>query len=277
MGPIAGAEAASGQFPETTKTIFQNQDLNAPIITGALGDPGVQAQIDARRKQEAIAGTSPPAGEPVSAGLAGPKAVADITGKTIVAQAAPRAPGLIVPEVAPVDPLTGLAVGPGATTPAFSQAPQGPDTRATAATEAATTGAKAITDYSVGVLQGGITEGQGAQKVLNDVNQLRYLAKVMNSDGPMNQAQNRLASEMYDRFGLTLTQGQSAREVFNNYVAALMGDWRKDVGVQRLALPEIQLGASRCPTPTCPSTPSTARSISFKPRLKSATRWAKRR
>jgi hypothetical protein len=65
----------------------------------------------------------------------------------------------------------------------------------------------------------------------------------------MNQIQNKLADEMYQRFGMTTTGSESARQVFNNYVAALMGEWRKDVGVQRLALPEIQLGQLSLPNP----------------------------
>ena len=36
--------------------------------------------------------------------------------------------------------------------------------------------------------------------------------------------------------------------MFDNYVAALMADWRKDEGVQRLALPEIQLGQRSLPS-----------------------------
>ena len=71
----------------------------------------------------------------------------------------------------------------------------------------------------------------------------------MNNDGPMTQLQNKLADQMYQRFGLSATPGQSAREVFNNYVAALMGTWRRDEGIQRLALPEIQLGQLSLPNP----------------------------
>ena len=249
--PNAKEAAAIGQPETATKLDTQGQLLTAPIITGSLDDPNVQAQIDKRRTQQAIAGVTPPAGQPVSSGLAAPTAVADITGKTIVAQAAPRAPGQIVPVVPPTDVLTGqpVTVAPGATPPpgVVSQAPQGPNTAATAATAAAEATGKAGSEYANAQLQGGIQEGQGAQTVLNDVNQLRELAKVMNNDGPMNQAQNKLADEMYQRFGLTLTPGQSAREVFNNYVAALMGSWRKDVGIQRLALPEIQLGQLSLP------------------------------
>ena len=248
---LAGAAAAGGDETGASKLIAQGNELTAPVISGPLSDPNVQAQIDKRRTQQAVAGTTPPAGAPVSSGLAAPTAVADITQKNIVAQSAPRAPGQIVPAVPATDPLTGqpVAVAPGAAPPpgVISQKGAGPDTAATAATAAAEATGKAGSDYANTVLQGGIQEGQGAQTVLNDVHQLRYLASAMNSDGPMSQLQNKLADEMYQKFGLTLTPGQSAREVFNNYVAALMGSWRKDVGIQRLALPEIQLGQLSLP------------------------------
>jgi len=185
---------------------------------------------------------------PVPIAQAAPaQAIADITKQSLIEQAKPRAPTEIVPPIAPVNPLTGQPPKPGEA--GFSQSASGPDTGATSASAAAQTSGEAVSKYANATLQGGIEEGQGAQTVLNDVNQLRYLASVMNNDGPMNQAQNRIADEMYKRFGLTLTAGQSAREVFNNYVAALMGSWRKDVGIQRLALPEIQLGQLSLPNP----------------------------
>jgi hypothetical protein len=248
---LAAAAAAGGDETGASKLIAQGNELTAPVISGPLGDANVQAQIDKRRTEQAIAGTTPPAGQPVSSGLAAPTAVADITQKNIVAQSAPRAPSAIVSAVPPVDPLTGqpVTVAPGATPPSgvFSQPAQGPNAAATAETAAAEATGKAGSEYANSVLQGGIQEGQGAQKVLNDVNQLRQLAKLMNNETPWEQLQNKISDNLYQHLAITATPGQSAREVFNNYVAGLMGEWRKDVGVQRLALPEIQLGSLSLP------------------------------
>jgi hypothetical protein len=183
---------------------------------------------------------------------AGPQAVADITQKNIVARAAPQSPANVVPAVPPVDPLTGqpVTVAPGAALPSgvFSQSKQGPDTAAIADTAAADASSKAATEYAATQLQDGIAEGVASRKVLNDVAQLRRLGDLMDNDGMMTNAQNEIASRAYAALGLTLTPGQTAREVFDTYKAAIMANWRKDEGIQRLALPEIQLGQISLPS-----------------------------
>jgi hypothetical protein len=178
--------------------------------------------------------------------------VADITNKTITTQAAPRAPTSIVPPVAPIDPLTGqpVSVGPGAPPPpgTFSQQGAGPDTKATSASTTAETSSKAAADYAAAQLQDGIGEGLAARKVQSDIAQMRRLGDLMDNNGPMTQAQSEIASRLYSELGLTLTPGQTAREVFDTYKSAVMAAWRKDEGIQRLALPEIQLGNLSLPS-----------------------------
>ena len=241
--PASQAAAANKQFDTSVQLDAGNTLLNQPPITGPLDSPDTQAQLDKTAILRGQAKIPVTAEMPISSGEAANAATAKLTQESLGAQAKPRAPTEIVPAVAPTNPLTGAPASGGG----FAQAGSGPDTKATAASTSAEAQAKNTSEYAAGVLQGGIQEGQGAQKVLNDVNQLRYLASVMNNDGPMNQIQNKLADEMYKRFDLTMTGSESARQVFNNYVAALMGEWRKDVGVQRLALPEIQLGALSLP------------------------------
>ena len=246
--PGAKAAAANNQ-PDVAVQLDAADALSTkPPITGALSDPDVQRQIDQTTIQRGIAKIPVTADMPVSSGLAAPQATAKIVQQNLIDQSKNVDPTLIRRAIPPTDPLTGLPVAPD-TPGGFTQPAVGPDTGAITATEAAKATGKAGADYANTVLQGGISEGQGAATVLNDVNQLRYLAKIMNADGPMNQLQSKLADQMYQRFGLTLTPGQSAREVFNNYVAALMGTWRRDEGIQRLALPEIQLGQLSLPNP----------------------------
>ena len=244
---LAAEAAASGDTAGAAKIIAQSHVLdqgaalpqdtpvNAPALTTLSTEQGIAGVPQ-----------TPPAQ------TAGPRAVADITGKTIVAQAAPRAPTAIVPPVAPVDPLTGqpVVVAPGASPPAgvFSQPPQGPDTKATAASTAAEASAKAASDYASAQLQDGLSEGLAGRKVQNDVKQLRRLGDLMDNDGLMTNAQTELASRLYSELGLTLNPQQSAREVFDTYKGALMASWRKDEGIQRLALPEIQLGNISLPS-----------------------------
>ena len=239
--PFSKEAAASGQPDMAVQLDAGNTLLNQPPITGPLTDPDTQTALN---KRNILLGQAKIPVQP-DAGEAANEATAKLTQESLGAQAKPRAPTEIVPAVAPTNPLTGKPDASGG----FAQAGAGPDPNAIAASTSAEAQAKNTSEYAAGVLQGGIQEGQGAQKVLNDVNQLRYLASVMNNDGPMNQIQNKLADEMYQRFGLTTTGSESARQVFNNYVAALMGEWRHDVGIQRLALPEIQLGQLSLPNP----------------------------
>jgi hypothetical protein len=222
---LAAEAAASGDAATAGKIIAQSNVLdqgaalpqdtpvNAPALTTLSTEQGIAGVPQ-----------TPPAQ------TAGPRAVADITGKTIVAQAAPRAPTSIVP----IDPLTGqpVVVAPGATPPAgvFSQPAQGPDTKATAASTAAEASTKAATDYASAQLQDGMAEGLAGRKVQNDVNQLRRLGDLMDNTGLMTNAQTELASRLYSELGLTLNPG------------------RKDEGIQRLALPEIQLGNISLPS-----------------------------
>ena len=71
----------------------------------------------------------------------------------------------------------------------------------------------------------------------------------MNNETPWDQFQNRMGNALYEQLGITGSSSQTAREVFNNYVSQLMGKWRSQMGIQRLALPEIQLGALSLPNP----------------------------
>jgi hypothetical protein len=143
---------------------------------------------------------------------------------------------------APTTPPT-----PGATG-TVTVAPAPPDTGAISASTSAQASSKAATDFASAQLEEGISDGIAGKKVMTDIKQLRRLSDLMDNDGPMTQIQNEIASRAYSSIGLTPTQGQSAREVFDTYKAALMANWRKDEGIQRLALPEIQLGNISLPS-----------------------------
>ena len=145
----------------------------------------------------------------------------------------------------PNAPPTPPTPGPVGTT---TVAPAPPDTAATAATTSAQTSSKAATEFASAQLQEGVSDGLAGRKVMSDIKQLRRLGDLIDNDGMMTNAQNEIASRAYNELGLTLTPGQTAREVFDTYKAALMANWRKDEGIQRLALPEIQLGNISLPS-----------------------------
>ena len=271
---VAKTGAALGVQGAVTSAVTPDMDPETKAVVGSLALTDPAAAASALNKQRAFVGAGNlPVGTPINSPLvtqqnvrtemggmtpvplaqtAGPQAVADITQKNITTQAAPRAPGQVVPAVPPTDVLTGqpVTVAPGAALPSgvISQAGQGPNTAAIAATTAAEASTKAATDYASAQLQDGISEGLAGRKVLNDVNQLRRLGDLIDNDGLMTNAQTELASRLYSELGLTLNPQQSAREVFDTYKAALLASWRKDEGIQRLALPEIQLGNISLPS-----------------------------
>jgi hypothetical protein len=251
--PAAKGAAASGQFDTSTQLDAQGQLLNAPIISGSLNDPGVQAQIDKRRELQAIAKTPVAPGAPVSSGLAAPTAVADITQKNIVAQSAPRAPGQIVPAVPPVDPITGqpVAVAPGAPVPTgvVSQVAQGPNTAATAATASAETGAQNVAKARNEDVQADIDTGKTSQNMLRNIATLRQYSYLLPNDSIIDQATATAMNAAFGDLGVTLTAGQSATNAFKAIASQMIADSRKDMGIQRLAGPEIQALATMLPNP----------------------------
>jgi hypothetical protein len=243
---LAAAAAASGQEPDAAKLIAQGTAAQAPIITGSLDDPNVQKQIDDRKLMLTVAGAAPPAGAPVSAGLAAPQAVADITQKNLTTQAAPRAPSEVVPQVAPTNVLTGAPaapIAPGApqAPSTFNQPPRGPDTAATAATTGAEAGSKFAAEARVKDLKDDMDAMDSSQTLLRDIGLLRQAADALPNDTPMNQAQSAFVNRFFGEFGVTATEGQSARETFENIAKQMIGPSRRDVGVTRVAGPELGL------------------------------------
>jgi hypothetical protein len=250
---LAAEAAASGDPTGASKLIAQGNEAAAPVISGSLDDPNVQAQIDRRRTQQAVAGTTPPAGAPVSSGLAAPTAVADITQKNIVAQSAPRAPTAIVPQVTAIDPLTGqpVTVAPGAAPPpgVFSQLAQGPNTAATAATASAETGAQNVAKARNEDVQADIDTGKTSQNMLRNLATLRQYSYLLPNDSVIDQATATAMNAAFGDLGVTLTAGQSATNAFKAIASQMIADSRKDIGIQRLAGPEIQALATMLPNP----------------------------
>jgi hypothetical protein len=251
--PFSREAAAIGQPETANKLDTQNTLLTAPVISGSLEDPNVQAQIDQRRTQQAIAGVTPPAGQPVSSGLAAPTAVADITQKNIVAQSAPGSPANVVRAVPAVDPLTGqpVTVAPGATPPpgVFSQPAQGPNTAATAATASAETGAKNVAKARNEDVQADIDTGKTSQNMLRNLATLRQYSYLLPNDSVIDQATATAMNAAFGDLGVTLTAGQSATNAFKAIASQMIADSRKDMGIQRLAGPEIQALATMLPNP----------------------------
>ena len=248
---LAGAAAAGGDETGASKLIAQGNELTAPVISGSLTDPNVQAQIDKRRTQQAVAGTTPPAGAPVSSGLAAPTAVADITGKNIVAQSAPRAPTAIVPAVPPTDVLTGqpVTVAPGAAPPpgVISQTAQGPNTAATAASTAASTAADEGTKFRAGEVTADIASGTKALTLLRTVALMRQYANLLDNDTPLNQFSQHFTQAVKNELGITLDENQSARTAFEQLGNTLIASVRGDDGIIRTAGPELQFFAKALP------------------------------
>jgi hypothetical protein len=243
---LAGEAAAIGQPVDANKLVAQSELSTAPIITGDLTDPKVQSQIDQRRALQGVAGVPTPAGEPVSAGLAAPTAVSKLTQETLKAGAAPRAPGQIVPAVPPTNILTGEPAAPPAagapqTPGTFSQAPQGPDVAATAATTGAEAGSKFAAEARVKDLKDDMDAMDSSQTLLRDIGLLRQAADALPNDTPLNQAQSALMNRLFGATGMTFTEGQSARETFTNIAKQMIGPSRRDVGVTRVAGPELNL------------------------------------
>ena len=248
---LAAAAAASGDETGASKLIAQGNELTAPVISGPLGDADTQAKIDARRTQQAIAGTTPPAGAPVSSGLAAPTAVADITQKTLTTQAAPRAPTAIVPAVPPTDVLTGqpVTVAPGAAPPpgVISQAPQAPDIPAITQTKSAETAADAGTKFRADDVTSDMESGRKANDMLRTVALMRQYASLLDNDTPLHQLGMTFVNRVKDELGVTLDPNQSARNAFEQLGNQLIAETRKDDGVQRVAAPELNFFSRALP------------------------------
>jgi hypothetical protein len=248
---LAAEAAASGDAPAAGKLIAQGNEMTAPVISGPLTSPSVQTQIDQRRTQQAIAGTTPPAGQPVSAGLVPAQTAADVAKKTIEAQAAPRSPDQVVPTVAPTDVTTGqpVNVAPGAPPPpgVVSQQGSGPDTAAITASATAKTAADTGTKFRADDLTSDMESGRKANDMLRTVALMRMLAGEIDNDTPVGQLASGIANRIKDQFGITLNPSQSARNAFEQIGNQLISETRKDDGVLRVAGPELSFFGKTLP------------------------------
>jgi hypothetical protein len=257
LGPLARSAAFTdpkvAEALAATGRVFGAGNLGAGSAANMFTDPNLSAATNALINNQQLAGMTRPQGQGPTVALT-PQTKAVDTGAAIGAtQAAPRAPGQVVAPttidlttgaVTPTAPAAGGTPAPGQVT----VQPVGPNTGAISASTTAEASSKAAADYAAAQLQDGISEGLAARKVANDVAQMRRLGDLMDNDGAMTQAENEIASRAYAAIGLTLTPGQTAREVFDTYKSAVMASWRKDEGIQRLALPEIQLGNLSLPS-----------------------------
>jgi hypothetical protein len=137
--------------------------------------------------------------------------------------------------VAPTAPGTPQAPG------TFSQTPQGPDVAATAATTAAEEGSKIAAGARVKDLTDDMNAMDSSQTLLRDIGLLRQAANALPNDTPMDQAQSAFMNRMFGETGITFTAGQSAREAFTSVAKQMIGPSRRDVGVTRVAGPELNL------------------------------------
>jgi hypothetical protein len=243
------AEAAANANPaDAAKIIGQSAVLNQGA-NFAPNTPVTDPSLTTFATQQGVAGVP----QTAPAQTAGPRAVADITGKTIVAQAAPRAPANVVPAVPAVDPLTGqpVTVAPGAAPPSgvFSQPAQGPNTAATAATASAETGAQNVAKARNEDVQADIDTGKTSQNMLRNLATLRQYSYLLPNDSVIDQATATAMNAAFGDLGVTLTAGQSATNAFKAIASQMIADSRKDMGIQRLAGPEIQALATMLPNP----------------------------
>lgn len=213
----------------------QNTPVNAPALTTLSTEQGIAGVPQ-----------TPPAQ------TAGPRAVADITGKTIVAQAAPRAPTAVVPPVAPIDPLTGqpIVVAPGAMPPSgvFSQPAQGPDTQATAASAGAESAAKS---YGEDLTQA-ITDGGTALRLKTKLAQLRALSVIVDA-GDTGQAPVAVIKWLADH-DIVVGNRAEAYKAMDQILNTELPDLRKQMGIRFYAGPEIKaanktIGSASLPPP----------------------------
>ena len=243
------AEAAANANPaDAAKIIGQSAVLNQGA-NFAPNTPVTDPSLTTFATQQGVAGVP----QTAPAQTAGPRAVADITQKNIVTQAAPRAPASIVPAVAAVDPLTGqpVTVAPGAAPPSgvFSQPAQGPNTAATAATASAETGAQNVAKARNDDVQADVDTGKSSQNLLRNIQTLRQYSNLLPNDTVLDQGLATAMNEAFGNLGVTLTAGQSATNAFKAIASQMIADSRKDMGIQRLAGPEIQALAQMLPNP----------------------------
>ena len=245
--PEAAEAAAIGQPDTATKLNAGNTLLNQPPITGPLGDPDTQAQLDKTAILRGQAGIPVTAEMPLSSGEAANTAIKDITGKTVVAQAAPRAPEQIIPAVAPVDPLTGMPVGPGSTVPSFQQAAQGPDTAAITQSKSAATAADEGTKFRAADVTADMESGRKANDMLRTVALMRQYANLLDNNAPLGQLSMAFVQRVKDELGVTLDPNQSARNAFEQLGNGLIAETHKDDGVLRVAGPELNFFSRTLP------------------------------
>ena len=266
--PAAKEAAALGQPLDATQLDAGNTLLNQPPITGALGDPDVQKQIDRTTILRGQAKIPVTTDMPVSSGLAAPTAQAAVTKQNIIEQSKPRSPDLIVPAVPPTDVLTGQPVpqaqpappadGSTPPTPApppvgvVSQTRQGPDVPATQATEGGKTTAHEVAAGDVKVLDQAISESGAAQSMKSKLSQLKDLADALDTSGAgLSSRVLRTLAEYNIHPGDIGATYAAIQQIIN----AEIPDVRQKAGIQRLAGPAIKeeqliLGTANMPKKT---------------------------
>jgi hypothetical protein len=112
---------------------------------------------------------------------------------------------------------------------------------------AGTEGAQATAKNNNTVINEAQAGGWRAQQLDGKVQQMRELLPYLNTDTPLNQVAGALAQHIQQEWGVTVGQGQSARNVYNVLVNQLLPEMKDDYGFQRVAAPEIALAQSGQP------------------------------
>jgi len=124
-----------------------------------------------------------------------------------------------------------------------------PDTVQTvaAAEEGGKEGAAATAKNNNTVINEAQAGGWRAQQLDAKVQQMRELLPYLNNNNPLQQVAGALAEHIQQEWGVTVGQGQSARNVYNVLVNQLLPEMKDDYGFQRVAAPEIALAQSGQP------------------------------
>jgi hypothetical protein len=251
---LAAEQAARGDVEGARKTIA------AGVVASA--DPNTPFRSPASQNivtQQAIAGITPPAGQPPLISQQPDQQAADVGKAVAEAALKPGPPGDVLrggtydpitnsftPAPAPGAPVPAPPSGPAVTVP-----PVGPDTGATQATAGAAATGTEQAKADVANVNTAMDEATSAQNLNSKLDQLAELTKLYESMGSGTLDTN-LLKYINDRWGVTYGTRAEIYKAMENLINDELPDARKAAGIQRLAAPEISatkliIGAANLP------------------------------
>ena len=239
----AGGNLAAGATA-TSPADLANQRINTTLFTGqgvAAGTPVNQPNLTAVQNQEIAARAIQ---EMVASGLRA-RGINEVSAGVIINSN--PAPGQSPVTVVPIGASPPTTLGPNET----YYPPRNLDPQAVQTAAAAEASGKEGGEQSAKLATDTVNEAQAAGFRANELSakvaRLREVMPYLNNQNPLSQVAGSLAAKIQEEYGVTIGQGQSARNVYDTMVSQLLPELKDDYGFQRVAAPEIALAQRGMP------------------------------